>query len=82
MDDFTTKDLTQPDTNRLQKHLAGIINFYLFEQEQAAEILEPLQAEDDELAVKEEELMIHNQDLQAKIAEARYVRAGGIPGWS
>lgn len=73
IDDFSTKDLTQPDTTRLQKHLAGIINFYLFEQEQASEILIPLQSEDDDLAKREEELMRSNQELRDSIDARRSV---------
>lgn len=71
IDNFVTRDLTQPESYRFQNHLAGLINFYLFEQEQATEYYEPLQAEDEELERKEEESRARVEELRRAIEETR-----------
>lgn len=58
--------------------LSALINFNLFEQEQASKYLNPLQAEDAEHEAREEELTVRNSDAMAKIEEERYVRGSII----
>ena len=79
IDDFTTKDLTAPTSIRFRQHLSGLINFYLFEQEQAAETLDPVIAEEEDLLNKEEALLVRSAELQQLIAQSKAQRAENAP---
>lgn len=68
IDDFTTRDLSAPSVLRIRHVLSGVINFFLFEQEQAAEFLEPLQDEQEELAAQETKLLQRNEELRELLA--------------
>ena len=45
------------------RNLSALINFYLFEREQAQEYLDPLLAEDEGLSVRREELAAKNEEM-------------------
>lgn len=53
------------------RNISALVNFSLFEREQATEYLEPLQAEDDELQAREQELLAKNQGELEKIQHER-----------
>lgn len=71
IDDFTVKDLSAPTAVRVRHVLSGIINFFLFEQEQAAEILEPLQDEQEELHAEEARLVEQMERVRLEIAQEK-----------
>ena len=75
IDDFTTRDLSAPTVLRIRHVLSGVINFFLFEQEQAAEFLEPLQDEQEELAAQETKLLQRNEELREQLAAEKERRA-------
>jgi len=68
IDDFTVKDLSAPSVLRIRHVLSGVINFFLFEQEQAQEFLEPLQDEQEELAAQETRFLQRNEELREQLA--------------
>ncbi|KAL8276952.1 hypothetical protein RQP46_010680 [Phenoliferia psychrophenolica] len=67
VDSFSISDLIAPTTGPLVRNLSAIINFSLFEREQATEHLDPLLAEDDGLLARSEELSTHNQDVAERL---------------
>lgn len=74
IEDFTLTDLTLAmSSSRLRTILSGLINFRLFEQEQAAEYLSPVQLEADEFETRENMLMSENERLASEMARLSYV---------
>jgi kinetochore protein Nuf2 len=68
IDHFSLKDLTAPDSIRFKRILSGLINFRLFEQEQAAEYYTPVQQEDEHFEKQEHVLLQKNHALREDIA--------------
>lgn len=67
VDDFTTKDLTAPTPARFQSQLSAIVNFYLFDEEQAGEYLHPMQLTGERLAQEETDRMRESSELRAEL---------------
>lgn len=63
VDSFSVSDLNAPTRDSLVRNLSALINFYLFEREQAQEYLDPLLAEDEGLSVRREELAAKNEEM-------------------
>lgn len=75
IDDFTVKDLTAPTHNRVKQILSGLINFRLFEQEQAEEYFNPVQEEDDAFETREGALIADNQRLREDMDRFMFVHS-------
>ncbi|GAA5967486.1 hypothetical protein JCM11641_000563 [Rhodosporidiobolus odoratus] len=73
--DFTIKDLTAPTAKRFREVLSGIVNFFFFEQEQGANVLQPLEDEVEHLANEEDQLGNEVAELKERIAQEREQRA-------
>ncbi|KAK4700978.1 kinetochore protein Nuf2, partial [Phenoliferia sp. Uapishka_3] len=67
VDNFSVSDLIAPTRDPLVRNISALINFHLFEREQAAEYLEPLLAEDEGLQGRGEELLAANAEAEEKL---------------
>lgn len=72
--DFSVKDLTSPTPERTRRILSGLINFVLFQNEQAQGVLHPLEDRLDELGRQQDALARENADTERAIQEKQYVR--------
>lgn len=67
--DFSSKDLTAPTPERVRRILSGLINFVLFQNEQAQQVLYPLEDRLDELGRQQETLARENAETERAIQE-------------
>ncbi|KAM0754963.1 hypothetical protein T439DRAFT_345718 [Meredithblackwellia eburnea MCA 4105] len=66
VNDFSYTDLTAPTSDRLKGHVSALINFYLFEREQALEYLEDLLHEIEGFQARADELAVENETLEER----------------
>ena len=71
VDVFSVSDLIAPTPLPLMRNLSALINFSLFEREQADEYLMPLLAEDEGLQTRSEALLVANEELTERLAQER-----------
>lgn len=69
VNDFSSKDLTAPTPERVRRILSGLINFVLFQNEQAQQVLYPLEDRLDELGRQQETLARENAETERAIQE-------------
>ena len=67
IDDFSGKDLTAPTSIRVKRILSGLVNFYLYEREQAADFFYPAQEEDVELEMEYSKLLEEEGAIEEEI---------------
>ncbi|MBW0527486.1 hypothetical protein O181_067201 [Austropuccinia psidii MF-1] len=66
--DFSDRDLTSPSPERLRRILSGIVNFVLFENEQAEVTLRPLEASLEDLQAQRSQLLDREAELIEQIS--------------
>jgi kinetochore protein Nuf2 len=72
MEDFSPRDIRDPQPPRLRRILSALVNFYLFEQDQM-EKLEALEAQSEELAKGEHAAERRHVELQNDIGKKKWV---------
>lgn len=75
IDDFSGRDLTAPTSIRVRRILSGLINFYLYEREQAAEVFDPAQEEQAKLDAEYLQLLEEEDRIDEEIAELQSVQS-------
>ena len=73
IDDFSGKDLTAPTSVRVKRILSGLVNFYLYEREQAADFFYPAQEEDVELEMEYTKLLEEEGAIEEEIKFLEWV---------
>ena len=79
IDDFSGKDLTAPTSIRVKRILSGLVNFYLYEREQAADFFYPAQEEDVELEMEYSKLLEEEGAIEEEIKFLEWVALSPVP---
>ncbi|CAH7685309.1 Nuf2 family-domain-containing protein [Phakopsora pachyrhizi] len=69
--DFSDRDMTSPTPERVRRLLSGVVNFFLFESEQAQQILHPLEEGLEQLQTQRVQLLEREAEFVERISAVR-----------